>query len=967
MDPRRVLTLLVLCAALVSPRMAHADVTDYIGKLVASVTLLNEGRVISDPRLRQLVDTAPGQPLRMQAVRESITHLFSLGQYADVRVSARLVQGRVALTYELVPLRPIEAFAFNGAFGPGLDSGRLRQMLTERFGRSPRPSRVREMVAAVEESLGDAGYLDARVTARLDTSPDADSSTLTFTVAPGPRARVDSIRVSGTPGMSEAEFLSRLDIAPGDYFVRQSLNGKMERYLADRRRRGYYQVRLGLSARPAADPQRVALTFVVDQGPLVRVMFEGDPIPSDRREDLVPVAREGSADEDLLEDSSLRIVELFRAQGYRDAEAPFTREEVGGELLITFHVRKGGQYRVEAVSIAGNEVLPSDQLRARMRVDAGQPFSAAALSADLRQLEALYHQQGFASAQVDAHIEASPAQPDMHVPVTVRVEVVENARTIVNSVSIEGNTSVPTAALREGLSLAPGAFFSQSKLSLDRDAIELHYANLGYQSVTVETRPGIEEDGGLADVVFVVREGPRVFVDHVLIVGNDRTKTETIERELRFKSGDPLGLEALSESQRRLAALGLFRRARITQIGRGDETRRDVLVTVEEAPLTTVGWGGGFEVRSRVVRAADDPTTASERVQVAPRATFEVGRRNLFGTNRSINLFTSSSLHPRNSPVFAQQDPSSIPSSGYGFLQYRVLGQFRQPRIFRSTDFRITGTLEQQIRSSFNFARRSTNAELATRLTRFVSVSGGYQIQRTRVFGQNVELSQQRAIDRLFPKVRLSSFLLSVIRDTRDDPVDPSRGQYLTVNGQLAARAIGSEVGFFKSFVAAQAFRTLPGAGGIVLATSARLGAALGFPNAAGSRDLPASERFFAGGDTTVRGFALDRLGVRHTPASDSDTLDPAGFPLGGNALLLFNGELRIPLRDGLRVVGFTDVGNVFKTVSDVTVGELRPAVGFGFRYKSPVGPLRFDLGFKVPRRPGEAQTAWFITFGEAF
>ena len=153
---------------------------------------------------------------------------------------------------------------------------------------------------------------------------------------------------------------------------------------------------------------------------------------------------------------------------------------------------------------------------------------------------------------------------------------------------------------------------------------------------------------------------------------------------------------------------------------------------------------------------------------------------------------------------------------------------------------------------------------------------------------------------------------------------------------------------------------------GTVFAASARLGAASGFAGV-GSAELPASERFFAGGDTTVRGFALDRLGVRHTPPRESDTIDVGGFPLGGNGLLLLNVELRVPVKSGVKIVGFADLGNVFKTVSDVSVRELRPALGGGFRYKSPVGPLRFDLGFKVPRRVDESRTAWFITFGEAF
>jgi outer membrane translocation and assembly module TamA len=130
-------------------------------------------------------------------------------------------------------------------------------------------------------------------------------------------------------------------------------------------------------------------------------------------------------------------------------------------------------------------------------------------------------------------------------------------------------------------------------------------------------------------------------------------------------------------------------------------------------------------------------------------------------------------------------------------------------------------------------------------------------------------------------------------------------------------------------------------------------------------KDLPASERFFAGGDTTVRGFALDQLG---TPA----TIDKDGFPIGGNALVIFNAELRVPVAGGLGVVGFLDTGNVFARATDIDLMQLRSAVGFGVRYKSPVGPIRVDLGFKLGRRditPGvpESPNALHISLGQAF
>jgi outer membrane protein insertion porin family len=238
-------------------------------------------------------------------------------------------------------------------------------------------------------------------------------------------------------------------------------------------------------------------------------------------------------------------------------------------------------------------------------------------------------------------------------------------------------------------------------------------------------------------------------------------------------------------------------------------------------------------------------------------------------------------------------------------------------------------------------------------------------------------------IDRAFPQVRLSSFLASIAHDTRNDPSDATSGNLFSVDAQLAARAIGSEIGFVKSRYTAQIYRTVPRSRRLVFAGSARVGLATGFPrelvdelgdvvtDANGNPliidELDTSSRFYAGGDTTIRGFALDAVGVRHEPPQDEDTLDKNGFPLGGNGVIVLNAELRLPLRGGLQGVGFIDSGNVFQRVTTMDLSELRTAVGFGVRYKSPVGPIRFDLGFKLNRRPDEQLTAWFVTFGQAF
>jgi len=265
-------------------------------------------------------------------------------------------------------------------------------------------------------------------------------------------------------------------------------------------------------------------------------------------------------------------------------------------------------------------------------------------------------------------------------------------------------------------------------------------------------------------------------------------------------------------------------------------------VTVEEAPPTTIGYGGGVEGRLRSVGA-------EQQFDIAPRAFFDIGRRNLFGRNRSINFFSSISLHTDRIP------------------EYRLLGTYREPRLFDwNVDGFLNATIEQQIRSTFNFTRAGVSANAVRRLTPAVSVTGNYQLQRTHVF-DIINPEDRPLVDRIFPQFRLSSFSGAVIRDTRDDTVDPTGGDYVSGTGQWAGKSIGSEVAFVKSFLTAQAFRIVPRTKRLVFAGSGRVGLATGFTNGGETGvQLPASERFFAGGDTTVRGFALDQLGVRHVP-----------------------------------------------------------------------------------------------------
>lgn len=924
---------------------------------MASVRLVLEGRDTTDPSLTQVIETSVNQPLSMVQVRESITHLFSLGRFEEVTVDATLDNGRVALRYDLTPIHPVTSIRFTGRLGePGVDESALRRTIVDRYGATPPIGRVDDMVRLLQDALRERGYLHPSVDVRSERQHGPERSTLVFAVDPGFRTLIGRVEILGDPIVPREELIARLHLASGFPYQREDLTQRIDRQTADRRARGYYEARIVPDVQ-FADNDRVAnLTVTVSPGPRTRVVFRGDPLPADRRDELVPVGREGSVDEDLLEDSTNRIEEFLRAQGYRAALAPHTREEANGELLITFTVKKGPQYRVASYDVEQNTAIARSEFDALLKVREGQPFSDARLDADVATIEDLYHRRGFAAAKAQAAVDPQRLPPDAPViPVAVRIVVREGVRTVVDSVAFDGARALDEPVLRQQLQLLPGRPYVPAQLAVDRDAVQLAYQNVGYQSATVDAIPQFSADGTRVAIRFAIREGPRIFVDHVLIVGNVRTSSDTISRELQVKQGDPFSLAAINESQRRLAALGLFRRARISELRHGDETTRDLLVTIEEAPPTVVGYGAGVEGKLRRVQT---PTGAVDEFALAPRAAFEVGRRNLFGKNRSINFFSSISANRLGLAPEAE-------TSNTDLTEYRVGGTFREPRVFNTTaDMFVNATFEQQLRTGFSFSRRSLSANVGQRVSPTVSITGTYLLQRTKVFNLQVSQDDRLYIDRTFPQFRLSSFSGSVIYDTRNDAVDPVAGAYASANVQVAGLAIGSEVGFAKSFFTLESFRQLPRASRFVFAGNARLGIANGFANRG---ELPASERFFAGGDTTNRGFALDTLGVRHIPAQEGDTIDEAGFPIGGNGVFVLMGEVRARVAGGLGVVGFVDTGNVFAHATDIDLTELRSAVGGGIRYKSPFGPIRLDVGFKVHPQPGEGLTAWFISFGQAF
>lgn len=977
--PRAGVCAVVACAVLAVGGRAAAQMTvpAAIGQRVVSQTLVVDGRPASDATLAELVETRIGSDLTAAAVRETIAHLMGLGRFDDVVVTSQPVAGGVALVYQLGSAREVRRVEFRGEVG--LSERVLRGRIEERFG-DPFPlARLADLVPFLESVYRDHGYLDAVLTPAVE--PAGRGDTLVVDVKAGERVRLSRVIVDGNAPVPLQGIPEQYGLTSGQPYSRADVDRRLARLVADLRERGYYEARADHQVKRVSAGQ-AELGVHVDGGAEIVVQFEGDQLSARERRDLVPIEREGSVDEDLLEDTANRIREHLRAQGYRDAEVEYVRTPREASLAIVFTVRRGPQFSTARVAFEGVTAVPEAELTPLLRTRAGALFVAATMEADAVTVAEQYRRRGFTQVAVQP-VAVPEAGPGVPVPVAVRFAVTEGPRTAVGAIAIEGQREVDRAVLAEAVTSKPGQAYYQPQVALDRDGMLLALLNRGYLSATVDARVTFTPDRSRADLSFTVNEGPQVFVEHILVVGNERTSVAMIRREVTLAPGAPLSYAELAESQRRISALGLFRRVRIVELDHGEPNHRDLLVTVEEAPATTIGYGGGLEAGQRL-RRTEPGGDATEIFEVAPRGFVEYGRRNLFGRNQSLNLFARASLRTRASTsAVAEGEPEP---SGYTLRDYRVLGTFRSPKILGSSnDLLVTAFLEQGLRSSFNFTRRGTRAELARRVSRQVSVSGRYVIERARIFEQRLDPEDEPLIDRLFPRVRLSTVSAVVIRDTRDDLLAPTRGSLLGWDNDVAARAIGSEVGFVKSFAQGFFYRRLPGRRGTVFAFGGRLGLARGFerevvrldedgapvPGPDGQpivdvvTDLPASERFFAGGDTSVRGYALDRLG---TP----QTIDRSGFPTGGNAVVILNAELRVPVVGGLGAVGFMDAGNVFNRVADFDVAGIKPTAGLGIRYLSPIGPIRVDVGFKLdrdrlPTGQRERLTELHISLGQAF
>jgi outer membrane protein insertion porin family len=964
---------------------------------VAAVRILNQdGKVLSGAPSD--LPLQPGKPLDPNQVAASIRKLYHTGDYSDLRAAVTAVEGGVRVDFVVTEQLFFNQVRIEGLVSPPSEASAAAAMQLT-LGQPYRQDGVEEGLGRLIDALHEEGLYAAKVKVETLPHPDLHAMDIIVHVKSGPRARVQEVQLKNGTEYRAAELLSRLKIKPGRELTSARIARGTERIRRFLVKKGHLNARASVR-RGAYDRAKnlVPLELEVTEGPRVEIAVTGVKISSGQLKKLVPVYQEGSVDVDLLEEGKRNIRERLEREGYFDAEVEYataTKDPKqssagkGTEEVITYTVERGDRHKLVGIEIEGNHYFSTDLLRGRLQIyGAGFAtrgrFSRRLVDGDRDSLLNLYLSNGFLDAKVEA--QTLDNYKGSEGALLIRFVIEEGKQTRVASLSMEGNRALKEDELLTVVASTPGQPYSDYNVASDRDNILALYYNDGFPNArltatatpappeatpaagdgangnpkegarkSASTKKGSAEvePGALVHLSYHIDEGSQTRVKRILVTGYHHTRAGVIRRELRVQPNAPLREGEVVESQRRLYNLGVFNRVTIEpQNPAGTDTNKDVMVLVEEAKRYTIAYGGGFEVQ----RLASSTNPTGSQLQAAVRGILEVSKLNVTGRGDSLSLkLRGSTIEDR--ALLTYSDPNTFANPHYTF----------QANIY---------TEKTQDINTFTEARYEASVQLTDQVTRFTTLQYHYAFRRVVVSNLNNTVAPEEVP--LFEQPTLvSQFGVTWARDARDNPADATKGTFNSADFGIADTSIGSSASFLRFFFQNSTYHPLGRK--LSFARSLRIGilepyrdtVSLSFPpQTTPVTVIPLPERFFAGGGTSLRGFALNQAGPR----------DSTGFPVGGQALLTFNQELRFPMR--LPYIGtslggalFYDGGNVYSRLARITFRASPPkpifdpanptvckfnctnelnyfahTVGIGFRYATPVGPIRIDFGFPINR-----------------
>ncbi len=869
----------------------------------------------------KILGLAVGQPLDRRQLRDSILAYYAGGEVERLEITSDHCEEGLDLRVR-VSFRPKIAKVVVRAANPVLEK-RVQKWLRLEVGGRASSAVVETARRRVVRQLRDRGHADPRVQAYMDYERATNSVDITIQVAAGPLQELEAVVLVGAvpPEVADAA-LPRVDAGT-------RLTARMVEQIRDEtesrlRREGYWEAHV-IGVDRIAHGARVTLQVSVDPGERYRLELDA---PADTRK-VVRAAIPDPAEEDLHPAQTDVLVERIRErlqeQGYLLATVRAELVTADGVRILRVAADPGTLRRIARVEFPGSAGISHAQLQEAVEVRPGavrglfgHPVSDLTLEQDRLALEQLYRRSGFVEAQVGTPIVAAQG-PEA---VTVSFPITEGRRWLLADLRVEGLPVEAAARLdKAGLPLAEAAPWDPDQVDEARRRLETILADTGYPEgrVTAEVDTATP---GEAKVLLTAQPGPYVRLGRVVIAGLSTTHEEVVARVLRrsgVTSGAPFARDHILEAQRRLYALGLFRRVELLPLpGQEHRVERGLVVQCEEGRQRSYLVGFGWNETDRF------------------RLTLGWSNLNLLGGAHAVSIETRlSSREQRYQLGIREPWVPLVGEPGYMVI-YRTFEEF----------------------ATYSQLRRGLWFEVGDRLRAPFRTWLRYEYQIVNPDAPPDVLSE---LERENQQARIASITPTLEWDYRNDPLNPTVGTFSSLSLEYAFPAFAADAQFLKAQGRFSLYGPIldgVGAVGIRLGAIQPLGPDTGGPP---NLRVPLNARFFAGGASSHRAFRTDYLGV------PGQTLNEGGDPIGGNALFLLNLEYSQPIKSIFSGVVFLDAGNVWASPSRVRVGDLRWGAGLGLRVDTPAGPLRAEYGFKLDREPGESMGAFFLSFGIPF
>ncbi len=927
---------------------ANGGLRAFEGKPVVNVAFDPPEQPIEGRELFEIMPVKRGELYSAQTIRAAVERLYRSGRYRDIAVDVTPVPGGVTVLFQTKQAWFIGKVFLSGAPGEPPNSGQLVNASRLLLGQPFDESLLAPAIANMQRLLRQNGYFHAEITHQLEYLNRYQQVNVRFQIVAQKRARYDEPEVTG-----DLSVLSEKQIVSATHWKRFLLPG-FRGTTQNRTRSGVDSIRLkyenanrllatvalrDIEDETNVDPKHPAAKprLVVTPGPKVDITAVGAKVSRRKIKQNIPVFEEHTIDQDLLAEGATNLRDYFQSQGYFEAEVEFKEQQIrNGKSEIVYLINLGSRHTLMKVDIRGNSYFNDRAIRERLFLTPKSVefrrgrYSEALRRRDEEDIAELYRSNGFRDVNVTSNVVDSGGKTET---LAVTFQIKEGPQYTVASLDVSGPTPEARKKLEpllSRLSSQPGQPFSEFSVAEDRAAIQQFYYESGYTGVSFEWDSVPASKPNTIDLKFVITEGPQQFVREVVTSGLTTTRPSIVNKQLMLNPGDALSPTYMAETQRRLYDLGIFASVDMAvQNPDGDTTRKYVLYEMEEASRYSITGGFGIEfARIGGSSALNDFSDPGGATGVNARVSLDLSRLNFLGLGHTVSLRTR-----------------------YSTLQKRALLNYVAPRIQDNPNLEMTFSVlydnTHDVRT-FQSKREEGSVQLSQRKSKSTTLFYRFNYRNVGVSDLKID---PLLLPRLTQTVRVGISSFNIVQDRRDDPTDSHKGVYNTLDVGLASKIFGSQTSFVRLLARNATYHRLGEK--FVLARETQFGWAPAFSvssNADPSDAIPLPERFFGGGGNTLRGFPENQAGPR-----DLRT----GFPLGGSALFFNNTELRFPLY-GANVNGvlFHDAGNIYSSLGNLTFGVkqhdessfnyMEHAVGFGIRFRTPVGPLRLDLAYSI-------------------